>query len=186
MDGIATMLDEENYNRVLALWEELQVRCAIPEIRSHLLPHFTWHVAEAYDDEKLIQAMGDLCSQLKPFTVKTTGLGIFAGEKPIIYVNIVKDLHLIEVHQKLWNIFTPLASQPSLLYSPESWVPHITLFFDEIFDDLPEDWDTHRVTMCVLDLLARQRFDWHIQADNFAYGRMDGSTMHVKHYPFGC
>lgn len=186
MDGIATILDAVNLERVNSLWRDLQLHCSIPDTQTHLLPHFSWHVAKSYDHEPLLQVLADLCGQLQPFTVRTAGLGIFSGEKPIIYINLVKDQKIIEVHRKLWEAFTPFAHQPSEYYSPDYWMPHITIYFDEIFNELPEGWETYNKTMCVLNQLISQRYGWSIAVDNLAYGRMDGNRMQFQHYPFDC
>jgi 2'-5' RNA ligase len=184
LDGIATVLDRLNYDRVQSLWTGLQSRCEIPETRTDLIPHFTWHVSESYNHDRMIEVLKNFCGKLKPFTIRTSGLGIFSGEKPVVYINIVKDQRLVEIHRELWESFTPLAIEPSFHYSPEYWMPHITLFFDEIFKKLPPKLDTHQAMLCVLDNLARERYEWQIEVNNFAYGRMNGNRMQFYHYPF--
>lgn len=184
MDGIATLLDPISQERVAALWQRLQLRCEFPPLRSYLIPHLTWHVAESYDHEALTRILEDLCGQFEPFFVRTAGLGIFTGERPILFIQVIKDQFLIDFHRRLWEIFTPLAKQPSLHYSPENWMPHVTLFFDDLFLQPPPVWDAYQTTLCILNLLIRETFDWQIQVANLSYGRVVDDQMQFRDYPF--
>ena len=186
MDGIASLLDTISTEQVHRIWEKLQNKCAIPEIRDHIVPHFSWHVAERYKQESLTQTLKNFCEQLGNFQVKTSGLGVFNGEKHVIYLGIVKDKTLLDNHLRIYEAVEPLAINPSPYYSPEHWVPHITLYIEEIFTHLPEDWNSDKTIMCVLEILLKQNFPMNIEVDNLAYGRTVNGMMQVQPYPFKC
>ncbi len=72
-------------------------------------------------------AISALVSTWKEFSVKTAGLGLFTGENPALYLPIIKTRDLLEKHQELWELCKGFGNQISILYSPENWLPHITL-----------------------------------------------------------
>ena len=173
MEGVVSILDQANLSRVLTLWQELQDQCLIPQIYPHFIPHITWHVAESYNDEKLPQALEEIGIQHQRFSFKAAGFGIFSGEKPVVYISLVKERKLLEFHEQLWDKLDPFANQSNPYYSPGNWMPHITIFFDEIFEHLPDGWNSVRTSTCVLNYLIPRKIEWVITIDNLAYGRMD-------------
>jgi 2'-5' RNA ligase len=50
-----------------------------------------------------------------------------------------------------------IAFHPTLYYSPDQWVPHITLAYNDV---------TSANIDCVMQSLAFQTFNWEIQIDN--------------------
>jgi 2'-5' RNA ligase len=51
------------------------------------------------------------------------------------------------------------ASQPHQVFSPDIWIPHITLAFKDL---------TPEKLACSMDKFIGRDFDWDIQIDNFA------------------
>lgn len=185
MDGVVSLLDPLHTQKTLAFWRDLRELCGAPEIKDHFAPHFSWHVAEGYDSEELTKVLQEISLQTKPFSVRSTGIGIFSGEKPVIYVSLLKDRLLLDFHEKLWCAINEFAVVPSPLYAPENWVPHITIYFEEIFHQLPPNWDAQASFQCALNFLVSQRIEWEIPVDNFAYGCMDHDGMQLSSYLFG-
>jgi 2'-5' RNA ligase len=185
MDGVVTLLDPIHTQKTLVLWQELKNHCGVPEIKNHLAPHFTWHVAEGYVGEKLIPALQEICQQTKPFCVRSSGIGVFPGQKPVIHISLMKDRKLLDFHEELWCRINEFAHTPSPLYAPENWVPHITIFFEEIYNQVPPDWNGQAASQCAIKYLLSQQIDWEIQVENFAYGCMDNDEMRLSTYRFG-
>jgi 2'-5' RNA ligase len=157
MNGIASLLDGPATARVERLWQELEVRCGLVGVKLTPFPHFTWQVTEDYDLPQFEVALRALAGQLEPFSIHTSGLGLFTGENPIIYVSIVKDESLMRFHSLLWEKMAGIASHPAPYYSPAQWVPHITLAYNDL---------TSANLDCAIQLLAFQTFNWEIQIDN--------------------
>jgi 2'-5' RNA ligase len=86
------------------------------------------------------------------YTVLTAGLGIFTGPLPVVYLAIVRDPILTAFHQRVWPALETASTRPSPLYTPEQWVPHITL----------AQWD---ITPDTLPALVRQLSDRALQRE---------------------
>ena len=91
MNGIASLLDRPATTRVAIIWQELEARCGLLGVKTTPFPHVSWQVTEAYELPLLEKVLGSFTRQVQPFTIHTTGLGLFTGENPILYISILKD-----------------------------------------------------------------------------------------------
>lgn len=157
MNGIASALDETATRYVENLWRELESHCGLTGYKSALFPHFSWQVTESYHQEKLQEVISEIARQSKPFIVRTTGIGLFSGETPIIFIPIVKDEHLLQFHAILWRKLNGIAIQPSEYYSPEKWIPHITLAYNDV---------NQSNLNCAMQLVAFTNTNIEIRVDN--------------------
>ena len=89
-------------------------------------PHFTWQYANSYNQGSL-SVLESLSEKISPFEVETDIVSCFSGDNKVFFVRILPSETLRKTHHQLWNALRPYAQSPSLLYQPESWVPHITL-----------------------------------------------------------
>lgn len=159
MHGIVTLLDDQHYPMVESLWQELKVDCGLTGIFITPFPHFTWHIAAEYDFKQLEDTLKSLAGASQPFCVKTSGLGLFSGPSPVIYITLVKDSQLIAFHNRIWQEASRLAIGSSAHYDPQSWVPHITLAHGDV--------DAAKLG-CAMAKLAFQPLQWEIQVDHLA------------------
>ena len=127
MFAVVALLNEEADVWVKSLWKELEENCDLKGIISFPIPHFTLVGAESFDLTKIQSGLQRVCLKIPPFNVETAGLGIFTGESPVIYLSVVKSLNLMNFHQQICQDIWNCENQPNSLYSPEAWVPHITL-----------------------------------------------------------
>jgi hypothetical protein len=91
MYAIVSLLDEHHYNRIENLWHDLEVECGLSGVTLTPLPHFSWHIANEYDYRRLEASLQELAANTQPFSVRTTGLGLFTGASPVLFIPIVKD-----------------------------------------------------------------------------------------------
>jgi len=167
MHGIVALLDNEHTSRVEALWDELHDSCGLMCIQMTPFPHFSWHIAEKYNFNQLEEKLALIARQTAPFTIRTAGLGVFTGENPVVYINIVKDSELLELHQHIWTETQPMGSSVSHLYAPDQWMPHITLANRDVTDNnLP----------CIFSTLGGRAFTWEIQVTCFALGYQENDA----------
>lgn len=158
-NGIATLLRDPHAGWVKELWQEMETRCGFIGNQRAYPPHFTWQVVEKYDLVQLQPIVEALAWATAPFTVRSSGLGVFTGRNPVLYIQLVKDAHLLRLHQQVWEHASCCAIRPVKYYNPDHWMPHITL---AIGDLKPKD------LTCALDFLPSENFDWEIPVDNFA------------------
>ncbi len=176
MNGIASLLDQQTNIRVEKLWQELETRCGLIGAKSTPFPHLTWQVTEGYDQSRIGSILRNISGHTQPFIIHSFGLGIFTGEKPVLYISIFKEESLIRFHRKLWDQTQRFAQDPAIFYAPDQWVPHITLAYN----------DVNRGNLnCALQLLAFQSFEWEIKIDNLIYfSQIDNQTTETFHYKF--
>src|SRR5512146_3100751 len=132
MHGMVTLLDPPHYSQVENIWQELEQHCGLTGVRMTPLPHFSWQIAEEFDLQTVRPVLKDICATVRPFNVMTTGLGIFSGTVPVVYIPVVKNAPLIQLHRDVWEATALLSRGRSLYYSPEMWMPHITLAYGDV------------------------------------------------------
>jgi 2'-5' RNA ligase len=157
--GIVSLLDPMHDGKVKALWSSLENECGLIGIKITPIPHFSWHVAEDYNLTRLVPILQGLSEATIPFTVRTTGIAVFTGSRPVIYIPVVRDANLTVLHQQIWQRAGEASSHPSPFYAPQSWLPHITLAHGDV---------DRQASLCALEKLAGRDFSWEIQIDNFA------------------
>lgn len=159
MDGIVTVLDDEYAAWVRDLWRTLEQQCGLYNIQQTPIPHFSWHIAESYNEDRLALALQEICKHSQPFVARTAGLGIFSGESPVIYIAIAKDRNLLEFHEKLCQRLEGVSVQPNPYYLPAIWMPHITLASEYVHAENAS---------CVFNQLGFSKYEWRFKVDHLA------------------
>jgi 2'-5' RNA ligase len=172
MHGLVSLLPQPYYNQVLALWDELESDFRLKGIRVTPFPHFSWEIAEEYDEALLAQLLNEMVLNLPPLHVTCTGLGIFSGPQPVIFIPVVKTASLVQLHQTVWDILKPAAKDRSPYYSPDFWMPHISLAYMDV---------TPANIGPLMEKLAFRSFNWQFEVDNFTYiYEPEGSIGQIK------
>lgn len=156
MDGVVTILEPAYRARVEAIMQELKEQCGIAGGFVTPIPHFSYSIAPRYDQEGLQARLGALAAATRPFSVRTAGLGLFPGERPVVFLAVVKTPELMAFHQRVWEQTIDLAEAPSPYYAPDRWVPHITV---AMFDVTRENIN------CLMQRLAFAPIDWELKVN---------------------
>lgn len=157
MHGLVSLLDAPHYKLVEELWAELETECGLRGIHVTPLPHFSWQIAEDYDWHALEIALADLAQSLPTFRVRTSGLALFSGVNPVIYIPVVRSAGLSQVHRQVWERLAPISSNPSPYYAPDAWLPHISLAYMDV---------NPQTLACAMQRLAFRTYNWEIEIDN--------------------
>lgn len=168
MHALVSILEARYYHEVEGLWDRLERCCELSHIRLTPLPHLSWQLAGRYDETALLPALARLSESLGPLTVRTTGLGIFTGPSPVLYLPVVKDRPMLERHERLWAALAPHGSEVSPHYHPDRWIPHITLAHGVV---------TAAQLARAAEGLAEERFDWTLRLDNLALVCQEGDEV---------
>ncbi len=175
MHAIVTLLEPAIYARVEAIWRVLELKCGLKGIKATPFPHFSWQVADDYGFPGLENELQVFADTAEPFSVRTTGIGVFSGPDPVIYILIVKDRTLTRFHKNVWDLSLPFAREPAEFYSPDTWVPHVTLAHT----------DVNRETLsCAMEELAFVPFNWEIKIENLAIVSRIGNEIGHLHRRF--
>ena len=157
MHGIVTVLAEPHHERVESIWRELKQRFGVGRPEATSVPHFSYHVAPTYDIEQLKVVLVETAVTTPPFTVQATGIGIFPGELPVLYIPVARTPALQALHTALWPKLEAVSQDSLDYYAPNNWFPHITLGHNDI---------TPAQLGPIVTWLNRQALAWDIQVTN--------------------
>ena len=162
MHGIVTLLPEPLYHTVEKIWRKLETKFGISlkEKGETLYPHFSWQMADEYDIDKLKVILENIALKTEPFTISTCGIGIFSVERPIIYIPIVKTEELIDLHKSICKKTAKTADGISDLYSPENWMPHISIAFEGITKENIGE---------IITELSNKNYIWNFELNNISF-----------------
>jgi 2'-5' RNA ligase len=178
MFAIVSLLDAFATDRVHTIWDALEESCGLKGIQLTPYPHFSWQIAESYPEAELRPVLEGIARETKPFYVYTSGVGIFTGVRPVVYLSLVKDDTLLSLHSLLWDKAGPFAADLNFNYAPEAWEPHITLARSDV---------TYENLHCALGELSTQKYQWEIHIDHIALVSQTGDEIGgiIRHFPFG-
>ena len=100
--GVVSLLDEEHSALVESLWVELESELDLRGLSGRIIPHLSFHVADAYEQQTFERALEAFASDHSSIRIKTAGLGIFTGPAPTLYVAVERCPALSEFHKDLW------------------------------------------------------------------------------------
>ncbi|MFN2199403.1 MAG: 2'-5' RNA ligase family protein [Anaerolineales bacterium] len=178
VSAIATVLLPPFGDRVQAIWQDFQDDCQVQfTLTSDPIPHISWQGAQHYNERALDEVLAKIASQTRPFAIKTSGIGIFTGPTQIIYLSVVKDANLMHLHRQIWDATQELSENRNTYYSPELWLPHITLAQDSL---------NAQALDCILAKITFRPYEWIIPVDHLALIHAgEGAEFREKYrYPF--
>jgi 2'-5' RNA ligase len=177
MFAIATLLDPNADTQTREFWQLLEKDCGLAGINTTPLPHFSWQGAEDYPVSDVERILKETTQRMAPFVVRTAGLGLFTGPVPVLYLALVKTELLLKYHRSLWENVGSLATGLNHHYSPDLWMPHITIaYLDLNADNLA----------CAVKNLIFTPVDLEIHVDQLALLYQYGEDTGVKgSFPFG-
>lgn len=157
MHGVVSVLEEPHDSRVAQLWAELKQQFGVGSPLATAVPHFSYHVAPIYELDAVKQILTETAVTTPPFTVKTTGIGIFPGKLPVVYIPVARSPQLMALHAMLSPQLETIAQGALDTYSATNWFPHITLGHGDI---------TSENLGAIVAWLNRQSLAWDIQVSN--------------------
>jgi 2'-5' RNA ligase len=158
MYTIASLLDTSSDEKIKNIWELLDSRCSLKGIRLTPLPHISWQASEDYELDKINSILEDLSAHQKPFIMRSSGLGIFTGEKIVLYLAMVRSKKATDLHKKLWQKLHCYGKSHTY-YAVDYWVPHVTL--------ANKDVDALSLS-CAIAELANMAFTFEVSVNSLA------------------
>jgi 2'-5' RNA ligase len=146
---VGPTLPEPYAERAEAAWEALADRFGIDRYPNPP-PHVTLYgLADDADVDAAVAAAERVAADHDPFTVRTSGLGVFPDAH--VYVPVAKSPALLDLHRDAVDALAPLGEAPTDYYEPERWFPHVGLALS-LAPDLAGEVVSH--------LLANDAWDW--------------------------
>jgi 2'-5' RNA ligase len=174
MHGIVSLLDDAHYERVEQLWADLAIRFGLRGIYGTPYPHFSYHVAVGYDLTRLEPVLQAVAEATTVFTLNTSGIGMFNGDNPVLYMPVVRTAVLSELHERVWTAVAPHSSGAQDYYSADNWMPHITLAHHDLTPDNLAP---------IVAWLNQQNLTWQVTINNLSL-IFDDSEKQTLHWRF--
>jgi 2'-5' RNA ligase len=157
MYAIISELDLNSSVVVKNLWAKLRDACGLREIYNLPTPHFSWLVAEYLDLPRAKAILANLAAHHMILTSHVFGLGIFSGDRPVLYLPVVKSQAMIDLHNQIWDKLGSMTDRANGYYSPASWLPHITLAINDL---------RRENLACALESVAFEPVELTVAAEN--------------------
>ncbi len=170
MFAIISLVPKEHIPILNSISELLQENDAYAFSNKILYPHFSWQVAEGYQKEKLNKVLNDLASESTPFEIWITGIGIFTGIMPVLYLPIIKTSELVDFHTRIWIRTKEIVTKPIEYYDIEQWIPHITIY---------QQLGQNREFDVSLKKLINLPIKLKMKIDNIALGQIDEESARI-------
>jgi hypothetical protein len=175
VDGVVSLLDTQHTRMVESLWVELENEFGLSSRYAPRIAHFSYQIAEGYDIKRLGAALEQFAPEQRPFCVRTSGLALFTGASPVLYIPVVRSTELTQLHAALWQAVEGVGAGVSHYYYPDHWMPHITLAQGDLDNvNLPE----------IIRRLSGRNFTWEMVVNNVAFIAHTGDDFRLK-FRFG-
>ncbi|MFO7169959.1 MAG: 2'-5' RNA ligase family protein [Chloroflexota bacterium] len=125
--AIVSLLRGEARAEVLAIWDLLERRFGMRAARDSIHPHITYIVGDGDDLATLADCTAEAAAATPPLAITLDGLGVFAGPSPVLFMRVVRDQALAATHDRIIEAARCAGLTPWPNYTPDTWVPHITL-----------------------------------------------------------
>jgi len=110
LHGVVSLLDANAANRVKSIWSNMEREFGLRGVLVMPYPHFSYQVARNYSRTALEVTLDRLSREISPFTIRTTGIETFDGDRPVIFIAVERDESLRALHQRVWDECLPHAS----------------------------------------------------------------------------
>lgn len=173
MHAVISLLDEQHILAVKDLWAELERDFGIRMLAQRVpYPHFSYQIAQHYEEQQLLARIEDLARRTAPFSVSARDLSQFPGAHPVIFVPVLLTSELSQFHEIVLQYISPAGTGISPYYEPDSWVPHITL----------AEHDTQADTFAsLLAWINERHLAWTIIIDNLAIVWDTGTSQELRY-----
>ena len=170
MPGIITLLDKECTAKVRAVQDLMAQDFGVRRSYPGDVPHFTYHLAESYDVDSVLRVVERIASATRPFSVATSGFGVFTGAKPTLYIPIACGGALASLHECICKEMA-LAGQVNIpYYRAGRLLPHITIAQGNVPPAMLPD---------LLAWLAETDFSWDVPVTNLAVAEQTLTGVYV-------
>ncbi|SDX69189.1 2'-5' RNA ligase family protein [Hymenobacter psychrophilus] len=165
MLAITSLLNPQNADRINSIIRSLETEFGLDDVQATPDPHITYQLAGVRKGAALQEVLRDVARNTRPFEAHTTGLGIFPGPNPVIYIPVLRSDALNQLHHRVRQATEPLCLRTDKFSGHDCWLPHISL---ALHDTTPE------LLGPVMQYLNQQTFDLKLTITNLAILRQEG------------
>ena len=138
MLALTSLLNPRPAGRIRSIIKDLEAKFGLADVQATPAPHLTYLLANVSPRQlaDLRVALRQVAATTPPFPAYTTGLGVFPGENPVIYVPVLRSIDLNLLHQRVLDISTPVCRGTDRYNAPARWLPHLSLALHDTTPDL--------------------------------------------------
>ncbi len=167
MLAITSMLNLQKARQINKIIAELDAKFGLDAVQATPAPHFTFMLAGIRRIEVLKKALAEVAATTAPFPAYTTGLGIFPGPQPVIYVPVLRSSDLNHLHQRVLDVTQPLCKGTDRFNAPSRWLPHLSLALHDT---------TPALLGPVMQFLNARTYNLRLNINNLGIMQRKGST----------
>ncbi|MEH7110715.1 2'-5' RNA ligase family protein, partial [Bacillus sp. JJ1764] len=130
--GIASLLTDEQKYEVLRFWDIFEKDFNSVGVRSFDHPNLGFQGGRCSNISILKEELSKLCTKISPFDFTVDGFGFFEVPSKVVYLQVKKTNEILDVHKKINSTLAKCCEDLFHFYTPENWVPHITLAMDDL------------------------------------------------------
>ena len=165
MLAITSLLSPPHVAHINLIIKRLEEKFGLDDVQATLDPHLTYQLAGVKKLSSLKKVLAEVAATTPPFPAFTTGLGVFPGARPVIYIPVLRSDALNALHHRILAATAPLCLRTDRFSTPDCWLPHISLALHDTTPDLLGP---------VLRYLNKETYNMHIVIDNIAILRQEG------------
>jgi 2'-5' RNA ligase len=165
MLAITTLLSAPHAARINRIIKRLEKKFGLDDVQATPDPHLTYQLAGVQKLSALKEVLAEVAATTEPFDAFTTGLGVFPGERPVIYIPVLRSDALNALHHRIIEATAPLCLRTDKFSGPDCWLPHISLALHDTTPDLLGP---------VLSFLNEETYNLKIEVNNLAILRQQG------------
>lgn len=172
MYAIASVLNHEENIKIHDIWDDLQSECQLNAVKVSPIPHFSWFTyVNVHDQDELEHELCKWANTHAPIKLQVNGLGIFPGEKPVLYLPVIRNYKLSMYHIDLIQKISQYVEVPASFYASDLWIPHITLAIHDLND---ENMD------CAIKQCLKHSLSFDLFVDHIAILYLDETSFGLK------
>ncbi|MDQ2793096.1 MAG: 2'-5' RNA ligase family protein [Bacteroidota bacterium] len=165
MLALTSLLTDPEAERINGIIKSLETKFGLNDVQATLDPHITYQLAGVEHLGALKAVLNAVAVATPPFKVHATGLGVFPGPRPVIYIPVLRSDALNDLHHRVLATIAPLCFETDRFSAPDLWLPHISL---ALHDTTPE------LLGRVLMYLNEETYNLTLTIDNLAILRQEG------------
>ena len=165
MLAITSLLSAPHVLHINGIIKRLEEKFGLDDVQATLDPHLTYQLAGVRKLSSLKKVLADVADTTPPFPAFTTGLGVFPGAQPVIYIPVLRSDALNALHRRILAATAPLCLRTDKFSGPDCWLPHISLALHDTTPDLLGP---------VLSYLNQEAYNLKLTIDNITILRQEG------------
>ena len=166
MLALTTLLSQPHALHINQIIQSLEEKFGLDDVQATPDPHITYQLAEDGKLCDLKEVLAEVAAATAPFSAFTTGLGVFPGPQPVIYVPVLRSEALNALHQRIRRAVAPLGLRADRFSAPDLWLPHISLALHDT---------TPGLLGPVLRYLNEATYNLELEINNLAILRQQGA-----------